>query len=127
MSAQLQLQIPDNAQWTVIGGTTDASGNATVAAPVGYKKIFAMRVQVPSAATLGLSGYVQFQYVQNSVDRLPSNTDPFSVPVTDDTEVALYTQPNPALNLQFNLYDLRLAGTLKVTTPFRLYVLHTLN
>lgn len=127
MSAQLQLQIPDNAQWTVIGGTTDTSGNAVVAAPVGYKKIFAMRVQVPQAASLGLTGYIQFQYVQNSVDRLPTNTDPFSVPVTDDTEVALYSPPNPALNLQFNVNDLRLAGAVLNVKPFRLFVLHTLN
>ena len=127
MSVQLQLQVPDNAQWTVIGGTTDATGNVTVAAPVGYRKIFAMRVQYPGAATLGLTGYVQFQYVQNSVDLLPTNVDPFSVPVTDDTEVALYTPPNPALNLQFNVRSLALAGVLLNAKAIRLFVLHTLN
>lgn len=131
MSAQLQVQLDDNAQWSAMAGTTGTgatAGTVTVAAPIGWRKLYAIRVQYPAAALgPGLTGFIEVQYLQNSVERLPSNTDPIRVPVTDDTEVFVYAPPNAALNLQFFVLDLRYQGALLDNKAVRVSVLHTLE
>lgn len=132
MSVQLQVTTREDAQWSAMAvntGTGAAAGTAVLSAPVGWAKIFAMRVQYPAgtAAPAGLTGFIELQYVQNGIVRLPDNTDPIRVPVTDDTEVCLYTPPNSALNLQFNISDLRALGVLMDNKGIRLSVLHTLT
>jgi len=109
-------------------GTGAAVGTMTVAAPIGWRKLYAIRVQVPSVTGgPGLTGFVEVQYLQNSVERLPSNTDPIRVPITDDTEVFVYAPPNAALNLQFFVLDLRYKGVVVDGLGCRVSVLHTLE
>lgn len=128
MSLQLQLTTREDAQWSALGGTTDANGNVTVAAPVGWARIYALRVQYPDANNgPGLTGYVEFQYIQNSNNLLPDNTDPYRVPVTDDSEPVLYSQKLPNLPLQFICQDLRYRGTALNAKSVRVFVLHTLS
>lgn len=134
MSVQVQITLDEQAQWSAIAGTTGngtttgATGTVTLSAPIGWRKLYAMRMQYPGAtAGPGLTGYIEFQPIQNSVSLLPNNEDPYRVPITDDSEVVVYSPPNPALNLQFLVRDLRYQGTLLDAKAVRLFVLHTLE
>lgn len=130
MSVQIQLQLNELAQWSAVEGVTGSGskvGTVVLSAPVPWRKIYAFRLQYPNnTSQLGLTGYIEFQYIQNSIDRLPNNTDPYRVPVTDDTEAVLYT-PTLAQPLQFNLYALELAGVPLDTAMVRLFILHSLT
>lgn len=128
MSVQLQLAPRDDVQWSALEGTTDATGNVNVSAPVNWKRVYAIRFQYPAAnAGPGLTGFIEFQFVQNSIEKLPNNQDPFRVPITDDSEPVLYSPPPLSLPLQFNVKGAAYQGTLLNAKAVRVFVLHSLS
>lgn len=128
MSVQLQLGPRDDAQWSALEGVTNATGDVTVSAPINWDRLYAIRFQYP-AANLGpgLTGFIEFQFVQNSIERLPTNTDPYRVPITDDSEPVLYTPPKFAQPLQFIVRGARYQGAAINTAAVRVFVLHSLS